>query len=61
MEARSHVTLQVVFSAEHLVAVGTSESLDAEMDLVKVVPHVVERFEHLFALCARVFCAALGG
>ena len=55
------MTLQVVFSAEHLVAVGTSESLDAEMDLVKVVPYVVGRFEHLFALCARVFCAALGG
>ena len=52
---RSHVSFEVVFSTEVLVAVGTSEPLDTQVDLVEVVSNVVGRLEHLFTLSTRVF------
>ena len=53
--------LEVVFTAEILVAVGTSEPLDPQVNLVEVIPDVVGRLEHLLALSADVFWEGLYG
>ena len=49
------MSLEVVFSAEELVAVGAPEPLDTQVDLVEMISDVVGRLKHLLTFSTHVF------